>query len=140
MFFPEDHPKRAERLPRALAEHVMAQLEHPDNLARFANPAYRLITMILMRCGLRVTDALRLRADCVAADAEDAPYLRYFNHKMKREALVPIDEQLRRADRRTSAPHRRTLAGRHTGPVPPADEEHRRAPPRSASSTYRMAL
>lgn len=27
-------------------------------------------------------------------DAEGAPYLRYFNHKMKREALVPIDEEL----------------------------------------------
>ncbi len=30
-------------------------------------------------------------------DAEGAPYLRYFNHKMKREALVPIDEHLRQA-------------------------------------------
>jgi hypothetical protein len=39
MFCTEDHPKRAERLPRALAEHVMAQLEHPDNLARFDDPA-----------------------------------------------------------------------------------------------------
>lgn len=27
-------------------------------------------------------------------DADRAPYLRYFNHKMKREALVPIDEEL----------------------------------------------
>ena len=60
MFFTEDYPKRVERLPRALAEHVMAQLEHPDNLARFDDPAHRLITIILMRCGLRVTDALRL--------------------------------------------------------------------------------
>ena len=34
-----------------------------------------------MRCGLRVTDALRLRADCV-------------NHKMHRDALVPIDTEL----------------------------------------------
>src|SRR6185312_11578934 len=32
--------------------------------------------------------------DCVVLDAESAPYLRYLNHKMKREALVPIDEQL----------------------------------------------
>ena len=95
MFFTEDYPKRDERLPRALAEQVMAQLEHPDNLARFDDPAHRLITIILMRCGLRVTDAVRLRADCVVADAEDAPYLRYVNHKMKRDALVPIDEQLR---------------------------------------------
>jgi integrase len=95
MFYAEDYPKRAERMPRALAEHVMAQLEHPDNLARLADPNHRLITIILMRCGLRITDTLRLRADCVITDAEDAPYLRYYNHKMKREALVPIDEQLR---------------------------------------------
>ena len=40
---------------------VMTQLEHPDNLDRFNNPSYRLITVILMRCGLRITDALRLR-------------------------------------------------------------------------------
>ena len=72
----------------------MAQLEHPDNLDRFDNPAHRLITLILMRCGLRVTDALRLRSDCVVTDAEGAPYLRYFNHKMKRDALVPIDDHL----------------------------------------------
>jgi len=37
---------------------------------------------------------LRLKADCVITDAEGAPYLRYVNHKMKREALVPIDEEI----------------------------------------------
>jgi hypothetical protein len=31
---------------------------------------------------------LRLKADCVITDAEGAPYLRYVNHKMKREALL----------------------------------------------------
>src|SRR5204863_2436246 len=40
MFFTEDYPKRAERLPRALAEHVMAQLESIDNLNRWDNPTY----------------------------------------------------------------------------------------------------
>jgi hypothetical protein len=34
MFFPGDYPKRAQHLPRALAEHVMAQVEHPANLDR----------------------------------------------------------------------------------------------------------
>lgn len=96
VFFTEDCPKRTERLPRALAEHVMAQLEHPDNLARMTNPAYRLVTIILMRCGLRVTDALRLGFEPVVTDAEGAPYLRYVNHKMKRDALVPIDEETHR--------------------------------------------
>jgi hypothetical protein len=30
----------------------------------------------------------------VVTDSSDAPYLRYLNHKMKREALVPIDDEL----------------------------------------------
>ncbi|CAN3131980.1 Tyr recombinase domain-containing protein [Mycobacterium sp. smrl_JER01] len=72
----------------------MTQLEHPANLDRFDNRTYRLITIVLMRSGLRVTDALRLRADCITTDAEGAPYLRYFNHKMRRDALVPIDAEL----------------------------------------------
>jgi site-specific recombinase XerD len=97
MVFPEDIPKQAEWLPRALTEPVMAQLEHPDNLARWNKPDHRLITLILMRCGLRITDTVRLPRDCVVRDADGAPYLRYFNHKMDREALVPIDEELEHA-------------------------------------------
>ena len=38
LVFTEDYPARAERPPRALAEQVMAQVEHPDNLARFDQP------------------------------------------------------------------------------------------------------
>jgi integrase len=94
MFFPEDYPKEGEKLPRALAEHVMAQVEAPAALARQANPSYRLITLILIRCGLRASDAIKIPFDCVVRDADDAPYLRYYNRKMKREALVPIDEEL----------------------------------------------
>ena len=48
----------------------------------------------MIRCGLRIGDALALPRDCVVRDADGAPYLRYYNHKMKREALVPIDEQV----------------------------------------------
>jgi integrase len=95
MFFPADYPKLGEPLPRALAAHVMAQAEDPANLDRWDNPAYRLITIILIRCGLRISSAVTLPWDCVVTDADGAPYLRYYNTKMKREALVPIDEELR---------------------------------------------
>jgi len=95
VFLPGDQPRRGEQLPRALAGHVMAQVEDPANLARQQDPAYRLATLVLIRCGLRVSDALRLPFDCVVTDDSGAPYLRYYNHKMKREALVPIDEELR---------------------------------------------
>ena len=59
------------------------------------DPACRLITVILIRCGLRISSAVTLPPDCVVTDAGGAPYLRYRNTKMKREALVPIDEELR---------------------------------------------
>ena len=95
MIFPEDYPKRGSRLPRALAAHVMAQVDQPASLARQHNPAYRLITLILIRCGLRISSATTLAFDCVVTDADGAPYLRYHNTKMKREALVPIDDELR---------------------------------------------
>lgn len=59
----------------------MAQLERPGNLNRWNIPAYQLVTLILMRCGLRITDALGLPGDCIMRDANGAPYLRYYNHK-----------------------------------------------------------
>ena len=94
MFFSEDYPKPPELLPRSLAENVMAQVEDPINLNRWKDPNWRLITVILIRCGLRITSATTIAFDCVTTDSDGAPYLRYHNQKMKREALVPIDEQL----------------------------------------------
>jgi integrase len=94
VIFPEDYPRQGPRLPRALAGHVMAQVEDPANLGQWGNPAYRLITLILIRCGLRITDVTAIPADCTVCDAGGAPYLRYYNRKMKREALVPIDDEL----------------------------------------------
>lgn len=95
--YTEDYPKETVRQPRALSEHVMTQLEDPGNLAKMASPHHRLITVILIRCGLRISDTVALTQDCITRDKDGAPYLRYLNHKMKREALVPIDEELERA-------------------------------------------
>ncbi len=92
--FKEDNPPRPQRGPRAVAEQVMAQLEAPTAIAAWPDPAGALTTLILIRCGLRVGDATRLSYDCLVIDAKSAPYLRYVNHKMNREALVPLDEEL----------------------------------------------
>lgn len=87
-----DLPTRPPRLSRRLSEHVMAQVESPANLDRWPSPEGRLITLIWIRCGLRATDACTLPLDCLRHDGQGAPYLRYFNHKMRRESAVPIDE------------------------------------------------
>jgi len=97
VLYPEDYPaapQAGSALPRHVAEQVMQQVEDEARLARWDNPAYRLITLILVQCGLRISSALTLAFDCVARDSQGAPYLRYYNTKMKREALVPMDEEL----------------------------------------------
>jgi integrase len=134
LLFSDDQPKRTRQLPRALGEQVMLQVEQSDNLNRWNNPAFRLVTVILIRCGLRVTDALRLRRDCLVSDAEGAPYLRYLNHKMKREALVPIDEELRGLIGEQQA---RVKAALVLFPRPTKNPEQRFP---SHSTTYRAAL
>jgi site-specific recombinase XerD len=80
VFFPDDYPKRPPRLSRHLAEHVMNQIERPTNLDRWPNPEGRLVTTILIRCGLRITDACTLAFDCLLHDGQGAPYLRYLNN------------------------------------------------------------
>ena len=74
----------------------MAQVEQPANLHRQADPGYQLINLVLIRCGLRISLAAGLAFDCTLTDADGAPYLHYYNTKMKREALVPIDGELYR--------------------------------------------
>ena len=46
-------------MPRGISEAVMAQLESPAMLARFADPQARLLAEMLMRTGLRVGDGCR---------------------------------------------------------------------------------
>ncbi len=138
MLFPGDQPPRIDLLPRALAGHVMAQVEQPANLARQDNPAYRLATLILIRCGLRISDALKLPFDCTVADDAGAPYLRYRNNKMKREALVPLDDELLELIR---CQQQRVLGRYPSGTVlfpRTAKNPDGKAP--LSSSTYRLAL
>lgn len=113
-FFPGDIPSRPPRLTRHLAEHIMTQVESAANLDRWTSPEGRLITLILIRCGLRATDACTLAFDCLLHDGQGAPYLRYFNHKMRREAAVPIDEELQAGIRA----QQQRVAGRWPGRHP----------------------
>ena len=129
VIFPEDYPRPGRRLPRALAGHVMAQVEDPASLARQDNPAYRLITLILIRCGLRITDATAIPSGCTVRDADGAPYLRYYNRKMKREALVPIDEELEALITRQRERNRERHPDGTPVLFPAAHGQHRRDPP-----------
>ena len=104
VFFTGDTPRRPPRLSRRLSEHVMAQVEAPANLDRWPHPQCRLLTLILIRCGLRASDACTLDFDCLIHDGQGAPYLRY---------LQPQDAP------RGRRPDRRGTPGRDPGPANP---------------------
>ncbi|WP_436763305.1 tyrosine-type recombinase/integrase [Streptosporangium sp. V21-05] len=94
VFFTGDLPRRRNRVARYLAEYVTAQVEVSANLDRWRYPEGRLITLIVIRGGLRISSASNLAFDCLLHGGQGAPYLRYHNTKMERDAAVPIDEEL----------------------------------------------
>jgi integrase len=87
-------PAKSNALPRAVDEHVMRQIEQPENIARLPDLTTQTIVILLIKTALRGVDATRLPFDPVVFDAARAPVLLYYNHKLKRDAAMPIDDAL----------------------------------------------
>jgi site-specific recombinase XerD len=103
-YFEGEVPRRStQRLPRFIDEFVMAQIEAPANLARLPDLSTRTAIVVLIETGLRSVDALRLAFDPVTVDSAGAPYLVYTNHKLGREAVIPISQTLLEQIRRQQA-------------------------------------
>jgi site-specific recombinase XerD len=85
-----DFPKQPSLLPRALAPHVDAELR-----ARLAAaPHVRCRGLLLMRhTGLRVSELANLRMDCMHEDHQGCLYLKVPLGKMKKERLVPLNDE-----------------------------------------------
>ena len=85
-------------LPKTLPSGVFAQWVDPANLAVLGERD-RTIVLVLAFCGFRVSSVVTLRRDCLELGSDGHPYLRYFNVKGSREAMLPIPpllaEQLR---------------------------------------------
>jgi integrase len=87
-------PNVRNTLPRFVDEFVMGQLERDETLDRLPDLTTRTAVVILMETGLRSVDCLRLPLDPITTDEAGAPYLRFYNHKLSREAIIPISERL----------------------------------------------
>lgn len=86
----DEIPRRPRPLPRFVDEFVMAQLEDPDKLARLPDPTTRHLVVVIMEAGLRAFDACALPFSPVIDDSVGWPCLRYFNHKMAAEQMIPL--------------------------------------------------
>jgi integrase len=85
-------PRIRDHLPRALPPAVVKRLNEPGAFELLRQDE-RAAVLVLMDCGLRARDSARLRIDAVITGSDGAPYLRYWNHKRRREAVVPISDR-----------------------------------------------
>lgn len=76
-------------LPKTLPGEVFAQWIDPAKLALLGEQD-RTIVLVLAFTGFRVSSVVTLMRKCLELGSDGHPYLRYFNVKAKREAMLPI--------------------------------------------------
>jgi integrase len=111
----DELPSRPRPLPRFVPEFVMAQIDDPANLARLPDDTTRHLLILIIETGLRANDACTLAFNPIIDDSVGWPCLRFFNHKMKAEQLVPLSARAAEAIR-SQQTH---LQGRWRGVPPP---------------------
>jgi integrase len=67
---------------RGLNNHVMTQVR--AHLPEWPHPDGRFLTELMIATGLRLGDACALGYDPLVYDNDANPYIRYWNHKMRR--------------------------------------------------------
>lgn len=87
----EDFPKRSNPLPRFIPNEVMTQLN--QHLADLPEPVMRMV-LVLQECGMRISELLYLKADCLLQDKAGDWFLKYYQFKMKKEITIPISREL----------------------------------------------
>lgn len=82
-------PRVDYQLPKTLADEVFAQWIKPANLALLSERD-RTLVLVLAFTGFRVSTVVTLLRDALERGPDSHPYLRYFNVKAKRDAMLPI--------------------------------------------------
>jgi integrase len=86
-------PRIGYQLPKTLPGEVFAQWIDPANLA-LLDERDRTLVLVLAVTGFRVSSVVTLMLNCVELGSDGHPYLRYFNVKGSREAMLPIPPAL----------------------------------------------
>jgi len=86
-----DFPKVQKTLPRYIPECVMEQLnQHLDSLPE---PVMRMV-LVLQECGMRISELIHLKRDCLLQDKAGDWFLRYYQFKMKKEITIPVSREI----------------------------------------------
>lgn len=86
-----DIPKKSKSLTRSIPYDVIEQLE--KNLDGLQRDMF-IMLKIIMETGIRPNELVTLEKSCVITDEEGDSYLRSFQHKTKRENIIPISKEV----------------------------------------------
>ncbi len=87
LIFDSDFPKDKLRLPREIPQEVLKQLrEHLETL----DTVMLRMVVILLECGMRISELCTLPLDCLIYDDRHDWYLRFYQLKSKREHIIPL--------------------------------------------------
>ena len=87
-----DYPRIPPLQARGLSTHIMVQVH--EHLPRWRHPDGRFLTELMLGTGMRIGDTGALGFDPLVFDNDGHPYIHYWNHKMRRDAFLPIDGAL----------------------------------------------
>lgn len=90
IIFDDDLPKEPQPVPREIPEEVVQQLrQHLDELP---TTLLRMV-VILLECGLRISELCSLSLDCLKRDDKQEWYLLLYLWKKKKEHTIPLISQ-----------------------------------------------
>lgn len=87
IIFSDDYPKKRKQLSREIPEEVLEQVR--KHLETLDATTLRMI-VILLECGMRISELCSLPLECLICDDKHEWYLRSFQIKSKREHIIPL--------------------------------------------------
>jgi len=88
--YAEELPFHYDQIARFIPEHVMAQLESDQALAKIPHATTRNLVVLMIETGLRGGDACNLPFNPVLTDSSGWPCLRFEAPKVRAQQLIPL--------------------------------------------------
>ena len=87
VIFPSDFPKKKKHLSREIPQEILTQLQ--KYLETLDTTTLRMV-VILLECGMRISELCTLPLECLICDDKHDWYLRSHQRKSKKEHVIPL--------------------------------------------------
>ncbi|MFA9399363.1 MAG: tyrosine-type recombinase/integrase [Clostridiaceae bacterium] len=94
LIYPEDQCGTIKRIPKFIPDDVFNQLK--ANLYQL-QPNIKNAVIIVMNVGMRVSELLTLKENCISYDHDNSPWITYYMSKMHKEHRVPTNTDVANA-------------------------------------------